>query len=136
MLNDSIILSETGSGLNGTFHETMSSKEEEERFLRLSSENEELKLKIADKERQIEDVKKKIEQMTLEQMEMRRAEEREKGNLVKVTVKKAVRIQEPKIEDNIRRHSLEATSDSVEETDFDPSTVPRLSKADISESYL
>src|SRR6218665_2991854 len=51
------------AGLNGTFHDTMSTKEEEERFLRLTQENEELKSKIAEKERQIDDVKKRIEKM-------------------------------------------------------------------------
>ncbi|UXI15899.1 transmembrane and TPR repeat-containing protein 2 [Sarcoptes scabiei] len=80
------------AGINNVFHETMSTKEEEERFLRLNSENDELKLKIAEKEKQIEEVKKKIDQLAKEQMERKRNEERSE---VKTITKKAVRIQEP-----------------------------------------
>lgn len=98
----------------------MSSKEEEERFARLTSENEELKMKIAEKERQIDEVKKKIDVMSKEQLERRRTEEREQkmaaaaaaaaggatgtsttttmttaAAATKTILKKAVRIQEP-----------------------------------------
>lgn len=99
----------------------MSSKEEEERFARLTSENEELKMKIAEKERQIDEVKKKIDVMSKEQLERRRTEEREQkmaaaaaaaagggtsgtsttttttaaAGTIKTILKKAVRIQEP-----------------------------------------
>lgn len=127
-----------GSGLNGTFHETMSSKEEEERFIRLTSENEELKMKIAEKERQIDDVKKKIEQMTKEQLERRRAEERaEKIAQPKTTTKKAVRIQEPDdLCDNGKAHALsEMHMDATSDSGF-VSTKTKASEAEFSESYL
>ncbi|CAG2173012.1 unnamed protein product, partial [Oppiella nova] len=80
-----------GSGINGTFHETMTSREEEERFNRITLENQELKEKIFEKERQIEEIKSKIELMAKEQQELRKSEE-SKQQCVK---RKAVRIQEP-----------------------------------------
>ncbi|CAG2123009.1 unnamed protein product, partial [Medioppia subpectinata] len=63
-----------GSGINGTFHETMTSREEEERFNRITLENQELKEKIFEKERQIEEIKTKIELLAKEQQELRKSE--------------------------------------------------------------
>lgn len=62
-----------GSSLNGTFQETMTSREEEEQFQRLTLENDELKEKISEKERQIDDVKKQIEQLSREQVKAQQA---------------------------------------------------------------
>lgn len=113
----------------------MSSKEEEDRFIRLTAENEELKLKIADKERLIEEVKKKIEQMTIEQMEMKKVED--KGAQVKTTVKKAVRIQEPNCEEHKNNHHLsEIHSDIISDSGFASAKTLKPIEADISESYL
>lgn len=107
------------AGINNVFHETMSTKEEEERFLRLNSENDELKLKIAEKEKQIEEVKKKIDQLAKEQMERKRNEERSE---VKTITKKAVRIQEPSgteqserfTNDNGKRNDCVENVDAIE----------------------
>jgi len=133
------------SGLNGTFHDTMSTKEEEERFLRLTQENEELKSKISEKERQIDEVKKKIEKMSKEQLDRRRQEvERERAKAAAAAAntgssgngnsgtgagnrpaKKAVRIQEP--------GKLEPLSPP------DPHNANRMRTAadvEVSESYL
>ena len=116
----------------------MSSKEEEERFSRLTSENEELKMKIAEKERQIDEVKRKIDQMTKEQLERRRMEE--KSAQPKSTLKKAVRIQEPEDlcdSNNGKSHSfndmhLDPTSDSG----FASNKNSKPSEIEFSESYL
>lgn len=130
-----------GSGMNNAFHETMSTKEEEERFIRLNSENDELKSKISEKERQIEEVKKKIEQLTKEQMERKRLEEKDKTQ-VKTILKKAVRIQEPDMENhhqiltNTNDINMDMTSDSGFQTSTATGKTSKLSENDFSESYL
>lgn len=125
-----------GTGLNNAFHETMSTKEEEERFLKLNTENEELKLKISEKEKQIEEVKKKIEQLTKEQIERKRNKEKEKDKeiQVKTILKKAVRIQEPKPE-----HQSVSTTEPANNSPDSGITSGKASKPsenDFSESYL
>lgn len=129
-----------GTGLNNAFHETMSTKEEEERFVKLNTENEELKLKISEKEKQIEEVKKKIEQLTKEQMERKRNKEKEnkdKDIQVKTILKKAVRIQEPKPEP---QHSNASTGELENNSATDSSTtsgkVSKPQENDFTESYL
>ena len=128
----------------------MSSKEEEERFLRLTSENEELKMKIAEKERQIDEVKRKIEQMTKEQLERRRIEEKctqvKSSENVRSTLKKAVRIQEPgtwQEPDNLcdnnngKSHSFnEMHIDPTSDSGFVSNKNSRPSEVEFSESYL
>lgn len=136
-----------GTGMNNTFNETMSTKEEEDRFLRLNTENDELKMKISEKERQIEEVKKRIEQLSKEQMERKRLEEKDKTQ-IKTILKKAVRIQEPEIENHNQMMAnttmttatndiinMDITSDSGFQTST-AKTLSKLSENDFSESYL
>ena len=103
-----------GSHLNGTFHETLSLQEQQDKFQKLVQENDDLTVsqteknalfesvifnqnlsfdqnKIAEKEHQIEDVRKQIEEIT-RQRRQQRIEWQTKG------VKKAVRICEPESE--------------------------------------
>ncbi|OTF80410.1 hypothetical protein BLA29_009766, partial [Euroglyphus maynei] len=136
-----------GQGLNNTFNETMTTKEEEERFVRLNSENDELKSKISEKERQIDEVKRKIEQLSREQMERKRMEEKNNSNnksqIKSSILKKAVRIQEPddmimddhQIATTTTTNDIDMTSDSGIQTST-AKTTSKLSENDFSESYL
>lgn len=142
------------SGLNGTFNETMSSKEEEERLVRLSTENEELKMKISEKERQIDDVKKKIEQLTKEQIERKLQQERaeqlktnnDTSKVVPVAragiLKKAVRIQEPEETVANREKAIVDVHSTASDSGFVPATIAngagtsKTSETDLSGSYL
>ncbi|XP_054160716.1 gamma-aminobutyric acid type B receptor subunit 1-like [Oppia nitens] len=122
-----------GSGINGTFHETMTSREEEERFNRLSLENQELKEKISEKEKQIEEIKSKIEVMAKQQQELRKSEE-SKQLCVK---RKAVRIQEPDGQDGDVIEQLSNTNvDPVSDSGFVSNRNSRPSDFEFSESYL
>ena len=124
----------------------MSTKEEEERFIRLNSENEELKLKIAEKERQIDEVKKKIEHLTKEQMDRKRQEEKEKAGSTpqvqqqqKGILKKAVRIQEPNetsVELALKPLPMSELGDSTSDSGFASTKVSKPSDTEFSESYL
>ena len=113
----------------------MSTKEEEERFVRLTSENEELKMKISEKERQIDEIKRKIEQLSKEQMERRKTEEKENTTQVKAILKKAVRIQEPDCFDNGKGPTMnEMHIDS--DSGFASTKTSKPSEGEFSESYL
>lgn len=123
------------AGINGAFHETMTSREEEERFNRITLENQELKEKIYEKERQIEQIKNKIEALAKEQQEMKKQEE----NKQQVIKRKAVRIQEP--QDG--QESAEAMDqlntinvDPVSDSGFVSNRNSRPSDFEFSESYL
>lgn len=122
----------------------MTTKEEEERFVRLTSENEELKAKISEKERQIDEVKSKIDQLTKEQLEKRKSVCEDKGGekQIKTILKKAVRIQEPDEIFESRDRFASANNnphrmDSIEDSGFTSNkTVSKPSEGEFSESYL
>lgn len=73
-----------GSNTNGTFHDNLSVQEQQEKFQKLTQENDELMTKISEKDSQIEEIRKQIEEIT----KIRR-------NASQKTNKKAVRIREP-----------------------------------------
>ena len=122
-----------GSGINGTFHETMTSKEEEERFNRITLENQELKEKIFEKERQIGEIKAKIEALAKEQQEMRKREESKQQ-----CIKRKVRIQEPDFDDaiNVVEQLNTINVDPVSDSGFVSNRNSRPSDFEFSESYL
>ena len=123
-----------GSGINGTFHETMTSREEEDRFNRITQENQELKEKIFEKERQIEQIKAKIEAFAKEQQELRKKETENKQQCIK---RKAVRIQEPDIQnmDDVEQMNT-INVDPVSDSGFVSNRNSRPSDFEFSESYL
>jgi TolA-binding protein len=123
----------SGSHLNGTFHETMTSREEEERFNRLTLENEELKEKIAEKEKQIDQIKTKIEQLTKEQ-EFKKKEQKQHQTK---QMRKAVRIQEPDGKDDENTDHLNVINiDPISDSGFVSNRNSRPSDFEFSESYL
>ncbi|RWS26614.1 gamma-aminobutyric acid type B receptor subunit 1-like protein, partial [Leptotrombidium deliense] len=110
-----------GSHMNGTFHDTLTSQEQEERFQRLTLESEELSSKITEKDAQIEEIKREIEKLSKER--------RNKENLQK---RKAVRIQEPEEPKHIDVIHIDAVSDSG----YVSNRNSRPSDFEFSESYL
>ncbi|RWS04643.1 gamma-aminobutyric acid type B receptor subunit 1-like protein, partial [Dinothrombium tinctorium] len=111
-----------GSHMNGTFHDTLTSQEQEERFQRLTLESEELSSKIAEKDAQIEEIKREIEKLSKER--------RMKENLQK---RKAVRIQEP---DDDQKHLDVIHIDAVSDSGYVSNRNSRPSDFEFSESYL
>jgi len=127
----------SGSALNGTFHETMTSREEEERFNRLTQENEELKEKIAEKEKQIEAIKDRIEVMAKQQRDKEMIKRKTEGT----KQRKAVRIQEPmgghKENEKENNENLNVINiDPISDSGFVSNRNSRPSDFEFSESYL
>lgn len=111
----------------------MTSKEEEERFNRITLENQELKEKIFEKERQIGEIKAKIEALAKEQQEMRKREESKQQ-----CIKRKVRIQEPDFDDaiNVVEQLNTINVDPVSDSGFVSNRNSRPSDFEFSESYL
>ncbi len=129
----------SGSHLNGTFHETMTSREEEERFNRLTLENEELKEKITEKEKQIDQIKTKIEQLTKQQQQQQQQQFNKKEQKQHQTkqMRKAVRIQEPDGKDDENNDHLNVINiDPISDSGFVSNRNSRPSDFEFSESYL
>ncbi|KAI1308651.1 Gamma-aminobutyric acid type B receptor subunit 1 [Halotydeus destructor] len=127
-----MISSRSAHGLtqgNGTFHETMTTKEEEEKLESLLQESEELKSKIKEKETQIEEVGKQLEELTKEK--------------AKSGTRKAVRICEPASDIQFERTTLDVTGlvhiDPVSDSGYCSTRTPPQKDDDdneLSESYL
>jgi TolA-binding protein len=134
-----LIIGMSGSHLNGTFHETMTSREEEERFNRLTLENEELKEKITEKEKQIDQIKTKIEQLTKQQQQQQQQQFNKKEQKQHQTkqMRKAVRIQEPDGKDDENNDHLNVINiDPISDSGFVSNRNSRPSDFEFSESYL
>lgn len=110
------------SCMNGTFHETMTIAEQEERVKKLSKENDELQAKIAEKESQIEEVRKQMNEIM----------KKKEGETNCKTIKKAVRIQEPEEEREIGTIHVDPATDSG----YMSAKNSRPSDFETSESYL
>lgn len=135
-----------GSNTNGTFHDNLSVQEQQEKFQKLTQENDELMTKISEKDSQIEEIRKQIEEIT----KIRR-------NASQKTNKKAVRIREPDEEEfeelnpetaeneeeleeaNVETSANETTAvleSSTTSTTNPPVTSPNKKDVELYESYL
>ncbi|XP_074600736.1 gamma-aminobutyric acid type B receptor subunit 1 isoform X2 [Brevipalpus obovatus] len=110
------------SCMNGTFHETMTIQEQEERLRKLTQENEELQAKIAEKESQIDEVRKQMEEII----------KKKEGDSNSKQTRKAVRIQEPEDQKVTSNIHIDPASDSG----YMSARNSKPSDFETSESYL
>lgn len=109
------------SCMNGTFHETMTIQEQEDRLRRLNRENDELQAKIAEKESQIEEVRRQMDEIM-----------KKKDSESSKATRKAVRIQEPEEQRTPGKIHVDPGSDSG----YMSNKNSKPSDFETSESYL
>ena len=106
------------SNTNGTFHDNMSIQEQQEKFQKLSQENDELMTKISEKDSQIEEIRKQIEEIT----KLRR-----NASQKQTVHKKAVRIREPEEEEEFEELNAEEDEEEEENEETIENTVNETS---------